>query len=144
MREEGVTVNRADSDNWVISEPATGADRDFSVQDFMQALAARAQVAQAQCSDSTLTTQAPITNEEAGDSTTALSVNVDGVKISATGATESGIHQVHHGMGDITVNVRSSCIETSGISNTGDEASGVLASSDSSTNPATNEGQGED
>ncbi len=39
MREEGVTVNRADpAANWVISEPATGVvtDRDFSVQDFTE------------------------------------------------------------------------------------------------------------
>ena len=36
MREEGVTVDRTDPANWVISEPATGvvADRDFSTQDF--------------------------------------------------------------------------------------------------------------
>ena len=75
MREEGVTVDRTNPANWVISEPATSvvADRDFSVQDFMQAFAARSQVARAQCSDSTLTTQAPITSEEAADSTTDLS-----------------------------------------------------------------------
>ena len=135
MREEGVTVDRADPANWVISAPAANvvAGRDFSVQDFMQALAARAQVARAECSDSTLTTQAPIKSEEAADSTTDLSVNVDGVKISAMGA---GIHQVHHGEGDITVNVRSSCIETS--------ESSVFASSNSSINPATNEGTSED
>ena len=144
MRDEGVTVNRDDPANWVISEPAVNvfADRDFSVQDFMQALAARAKVAQAQCSDSTLTTQAPITNEEAANSTTALSVNVDGVKVLATGGAESGINQVHHGEGDITVNVTSSCIETSGTTtDMGDAASGILAGSTSSTNPATNEGQ---
>ena len=143
MRDEGVTVNRDDPANWVISEPAVNvfADRDFSVQDFMQALAARAKVAQAQCSDSTLTTQAPIMSEEAANSTTALSVNVDGVKVLATGGAESGIDQVHHGEGDITVNVTSSCIETSGTTDTGDAASGILAGSTSSTNPATNEGR---
>ena len=38
MREEGVTVNRDNPANWVISEPATGvvADRDFSTQDFTE------------------------------------------------------------------------------------------------------------
>ena len=130
------------TDPWTISAPATNvfADRDFSVQDFMQAFAARAQVARAQCSDSTLTTQAPITNEAAVDSTTDLNVNADGVKISATGATESGINQVHHGEGDITVNVSNSCVETSGTGNSGDQASGVLAASTSFTDPATNEG----
>ena len=80
-------------------------------------------------------------NKEDATSTTDRSVDVDGVKISATGATESGINQVHAGEGDITVNVRSSCIETSGINDMGDAASGVLASSDSATNPATNEGR---
>ena len=36
MREEGVTVNRDDPANWVISDPAVGiiADRDFSTADF--------------------------------------------------------------------------------------------------------------
>ena len=36
MREEGVTVNRDDLANWVVSDPAIGvvADRDFSFQDF--------------------------------------------------------------------------------------------------------------
>ena len=38
LRDEGVTVDRADPANWVISEPATGvvADRDFSAQDFTE------------------------------------------------------------------------------------------------------------
>ena len=141
MREKGVMVDRS-TDPWTISAPATNvfADRDFSVQDFMQAFAARTQVARAQCSDATLTTQAPITNEAAVDSTTDLNVNADGVKISATGATESGINQVHHGEGDITVNVSNSCVETSGTGNSGDQASGVLAASTSFTDPATNEG----
>ena len=142
MREEGVTVDRS-TDPWTISAPATNvfADRDFSVQDFMQAFAARTQVARAQCSDATLTTQAPITNEEAASSTTDLSVNADGVKISATGAAESGINQVHRGAGDITVNVSNSCVETTGASNRGDAASGILASSNSDTDPKTNEGK---
>ena len=141
MREEGVTVDRS-TDPWTISAPATNvfADRDFSVQDFMQVLSS-AQVDRAQCGDSTLTTQAPITNVEATSSTTDLSVDVDGVKISATGATESGIHQVHRGEGDITVNVRRSCVETSGAGSSGHQASGILANSDSGTNPATNDGQ---
>ena len=143
MREEGITVDRS-TDPWTISAPAVNvfADRDFSVQDFIQAFAARTQVAKAQCSDSTLTPQSPIMSEAAAGSTSDLSVDVDGVKISATGATESGIDQVHHGEGDITVNVRSSCVETTGTSDTGgeDAASGVLASSESFTNPATNEG----
>ena len=61
MREEGVTVDRTDPANWVISEPTTGvvADRDFSTQDFIQAFAARTQVARTQCSDANLTTQTP-------------------------------------------------------------------------------------
>ena len=146
MREHGVKVDDSTADrvNWTFTQSTDvdkiTKDRDFSVQDFMQAIAGRTQMARTQCSDATLTTQAPITNEEAADSTTDLSVNADGVKISATGGAESGIHQVHHGEGDINVNVRSSCVETSGTSNTGDEASGVLASSDSATDPATNEG----
>ena len=149
MREEGVTVNRDNPDNWVISEPATGVvtDRDFSVQDFMQAIAGRAQVARAQCSDSTLTTQAPITNEEAADSTTDLSVNADGVKISRfqrRGAQNRA--SIKYTMVRVTSPSTSGAvaIETSGTSNTGDEASGVLASSDSATNPATNEGRVKD
>ena len=38
FREEGVTVDRADPGNWVVSEPASGvvADRDFSAQDFTE------------------------------------------------------------------------------------------------------------
>ena len=111
----------------------------------MQAFAARTQVARAQCSDATLTTQAPITNEEAASSTTDLSVNADGVKISATGAAESGINQVHRGAGDITVNVSNSCVETTGASNrVHDAASGILASSNSDTDPKTNEGNSDD
>ena len=41
MREEGITVDRS-TDPWTISAPAANvvADRDFSVQDFMQAFAA--------------------------------------------------------------------------------------------------------
>ena len=40
MREEGVTVDRSDPANWVISNPATGvvADRDFSADDFDEIL----------------------------------------------------------------------------------------------------------
>ena len=142
MRAEGVTVTDRNTDPWTISAPAANvfADRDFSVQDFMQALAS-AQVDRAQCGDSTLTTQAPITNEEAASSTTDLSVNADGVKISATGAIESGIDQVHRGDGDITVNVRRSCVETTGAGGSGHEASGILANSDSDTDPLTNVGK---
>ena len=146
MREHGVKVDDSTADrvNWTFT-PSTDVDkitedRDFSVQDFMQAIAGRTQMARTQCSD-TLDTQTPITNEEEVDSTTDLSVNADGVKISATGALESGIDQVHRGEGDITVNVRSSCIETTGNgSRGGDAASGILASSDSATDPATNVG----
>ena len=38
MRPEGVTVDRTDPDNWVITEPAGGvvADRDFSTEDFIE------------------------------------------------------------------------------------------------------------
>ena len=38
MRPEGVTVDRTDPDNWVITEPAAGvvADRDFSTEDFIE------------------------------------------------------------------------------------------------------------
>ncbi|MDE0391897.1 MAG: autotransporter outer membrane beta-barrel domain-containing protein [Rhodospirillales bacterium] len=38
FRDEGVTVDRADPADWVVSEPATGvvADRDFSSQDFTE------------------------------------------------------------------------------------------------------------
>ena len=141
MREAGVTVDRS-TDPWTISAPAANvfADRDFSVQDFMQAIAGRAQVARAQCSDAALTTQAPITNEEAASSTTDLSVNADGVKISATGAAESGINQLHRGEGDITVNVSNSCVETTGAGGSVHEASGILASSKSDTDPKTNVG----
>ena len=87
-----------------------------------------------------LTTQAPITNEEAASSTTDLSVNADGVKISATGAAESGINQLHRGEGDITVNVSNSCVETTGAGGSVHEASGILASSKSDTDPKTNVG----
>ena len=141
MREAGVMVDRS-TDPWPISAPAANvfADRDFSVQDFMQAIAGRAQVARAQCSDAALTTQAPITNEEAASSTTDLSVNADGVKISATGAAESGINQLHRGEGDITVNVSNSCVETTGAGGSVHEASGILASSKSDTDPKTNVG----
>ena len=101
-----------------------------------------AQAEPVECTDTSLTTQASITDEEDAISTSDLDVEVDGVKITATGATESGINQVHHGEGDITVIVSSSCIETSGTSNTPeDAASGIVASSDSATNPATNEGR---
>ena len=79
-------------------------------------------------------------------STTDLSVDVDGVKISATGATESGIHQVHRGEGDITVNVRRSCVETSGAGSIGESCrpAGFSPIATSGTNPATNDGTGED
>ena len=53
MREHGFKVDdrtAADPGDWVHTESTSNAkiiaDRDFSVQDFMQALAARAQVAQ--------------------------------------------------------------------------------------------------
>ena len=38
MKAEGVTVDRTDPDNWVITEPAAGvvADRDFSTDDFIE------------------------------------------------------------------------------------------------------------
>ena len=146
MREHGVKVDDSTADrvNWTFTQSTDvdkiTEDRDFSVQDFMQAIAGRTQVARTQCSDSTLTPQAPITNEEAASSTTDLSVNADGVKISATGAAESGINQLHRGEGDISVNVSNSCIETTGTGRSVHEASGILASSESATDPKTNVG----
>ena len=128
----------------LIPQPCKSDRRDTVATTFLlimlALLAVDAQAEPAECSDSTLTTQSPVANEESTTSTTDISTSVDGVKISTSTDAESGINNVHHGDGDITINVANSCVETTGAGASGDAASAILATSNSDTDPKTNEG----